>query len=234
MLTFSRLTSATASLLLLSGTVASARPPVEPRAHSVGSRQLQSHSVTARKLAPGAVTRGALSPDILSALDAGGTPGPQGPMGPAGEPGAQGPAGPGAVAIRYSAQASDTPTTQQALDFLGFKVSTSCQKSGTQVQMGLSILSTEAAVIHDHFNVDFGTDPHTPGATQSGTLLFELQPGVEVLSSPPAVDAPNYGRVFVTLIYVAADRVVNVNAVLLIDAANETCQFVGVATPAAG
>jgi len=96
-----------------------------------------------------------------------------------------------------------------------------------------AVLPTEAAVVHDHFNVDFGTDPHIPGAVQTGTLLFELTPGVEVMASPPPVDAPNYGRVFVTLIYVTNARVMTLTMALLINAADGTCQLTGVAVPAA-
>jgi len=204
-----------------------ARQPLAP--NSVGSRELQRHSVTAKKLARGSVTRTALSDDVVAALDATAVPGPTGPQGAPGEPG---PAGPGAVAIRYSAPASDTPTPQTALDFQGFKLSASCQKSGAQTMMGVSVVSTEAAVVHDHFNVDFGTDLHTPGQTQAGTLLFELEPGVEVSAGPPPVDAPNFGRVFATLVYATSTRMVSVNVVLLVNAAEETCQLTGVAIPA--
>jgi hypothetical protein len=97
--------------------------------------------------------------------------------------------------------------------------------------MGLSILSTEAAVVHDHFNVDFGTDPSAPGETQAGTLSFALQPGVAVQAGPPAVEAPNYGRVFATNIYATDTRVMTMTVALLVDAAEATCQLSGVAIP---
>jgi hypothetical protein len=217
-------------LSLTVASVAMARPGVPP--NSVGSRELQRHSVTAKKLARGAVTRSALAPELAAALDAAGVPGPVGPAGPQGAPGAVGPAGPGAAAIRFFAQASDSPTPQTALDFQGLKISATCQKSGTQTRMGFQFVSTEAAVIHDHFNVDFGTDPQSPGSVQTGTLQFELQPGVEVSAAPPPVDSPNFGRVFATLIYETSARIMQLNLVVLVNGADETCRLAGVATPA--
>jgi len=201
-------------------------------AASVGRRELKRHAVTSGKLAAGAVTRETLSDDLLTTLDATGTPGPIGPMGPQGVPGLPGVPGPAAAGIRYSAQASDSATPQTVLDFQGLKLSATCQRNGTQTTMGLSILSAEAAVIHDHFNVDFGTDPHVPGPTQAGTLSFELQPGVAAESGAPPVDAPSYGRVFATLIYVTDTRIMTLTVALLVNASDETCQLSGVAVPA--
>jgi hypothetical protein len=198
------------------------------RSRRVTVPRVEARAEVWRKLAPGAVTRDALSDDVLTTLDAAGTPGPMGPQGAPGEPGVS---GPGAAAIRFSAQASDTPTPQTALDFEGFKLSATCQRIGTQTIVGFGMVSTEAAIVHDHFNVDCGTDPHSPGAVQTGTLLFELLPGVEVSAGPPPVDAPNYGRVFATLIYVTNTRVVTLTIAVLINAADQTCQLTGVAIP---
>ena len=222
------------SVLLLSATTVSARPPLEPRSGSIGTRHLQRHSVTAKKLAPGAVTRDALAPDVRAALDAArGPQGSQGPAGPAGAPGPQGPTGPGAAAIRYQAQASETPTALTALELNGLKLTAACQRNATQTAMEMRILSTEAAVIHEHFTLDTGTDPQSPGPLQAGNLSISLQAGVELVGGLPPVDAPNYGRIFATLLYASASRTMSVTLVLFIDAANERCEVTGVAVPAA-
>ena len=153
-------------------------------------------------------------------------------MGPAGEPGPQGPAGPGAVAIRYFAHASATPTWQTAFDFNGVKLAANCLQDGAQTVMGFSMVSAEAAVIHDHFGVDFGTDPHGPGSgAQTGTLLIELQPNVEVSVAQPAVDGSNFFRAVATLVYVPDTKVMTMTAVTLVNAADQTCQLMGSAIP---
>lgn len=200
-------------------------------ASSVGKRELKRHAVTTPKIAPGAVTRETLSDDVQSALDAAGTPGPTGPQGEPGPAGVPGTPGPGAAAIRYATSSSATPTPQIVLDFQGLRLTATCQQSGTQTSMGFAILSAEGGTVHDHFDLDFGTDPHAPGESQSGTLLFEVQPGVEAQVGPPPIEAPNYGRVFATILYAAPTRTLQLTVVLLVDAGEETCSLTGVAIP---
>src|SRR5262249_42110562 len=128
---------------------------------SVGKKQLKQHSVTTKKLHKLAVTNPkladksvdsrVLSQDLLDKIGGG-----------------------GAKRIHYSANASSSPSLQTALDFNGLKVTAQCVQDGSKVGIDTRLTSAQDGTIQDQFNIDTGTDPHTPSPLQSGTIQIDL------------------------------------------------------------
>ena len=66
--------------------------------------------------------------------------------------------------------------------------------------MNLSALSTAEATLQDNFNVDNGTDPHTPGVPTSGNIELDLPAGVDTPLGGPGATVPDYARVIAVAI----------------------------------
>jgi hypothetical protein len=222
-LTFSNLVACVALLLSLGGVSYAA---ITLPAGSVGTEQLQNRSVTGAKLASRSVQGKALSPKLRKQLKRHGAKGKPGAGGP------QGPQGPGAVAINFSASATDSPTPQTILNVSGLTFTAACQLSRATTQLTLSAKSDQDAVIEDNFNVDGGTDPHTPGSVTTGNLRIDLPGGVETTLGGPSADQPNFFRVIATAIYTSGSRELSFTIAEFVDGAAGTCSVDGTAVPA--
>jgi hypothetical protein len=207
---------------------------------SVGHSELKPDSVTPSELAPGSVGPLALQPAFrreLAQIRHGlGAHGPQGPAGPQGATGpqgadgaegAQGPKGPGAVRVHYRQHASTSPTLETVADISGLKLEAQCESTGSGVQLGLAIDSTEAATGLETISADEGTGEANFGGSTTANLQFNLPEGTTVLGGPSAEEG-KYSRIFANLIYVTPKTTVHLTIALLIDGTAETCAIDGV------
>ena len=228
-LTFANTISVVALFVALGG--ASYAAVSLPR-NSVGTVQLRSDAVTSGKLAPASVRKPSLSPwirDQLARRASDGSPGPTGERGPRGE---TGPRGPGAVPVRYSEAASDTPSPKTVLDIDGLSFTASCDESGGTITANFAARSAEAATLHETITVDSGLDPSSSGpAGFSGNLQIDLPAGVTLQTGGPSA-AAGYTRVAVEGVYSAPSKTVDLHMFLTVDADHARCSINGVAVPA--
>jgi len=204
---------AVAALLMSTAGVSYAASTLAPG--SVGTAQLQGRSVKAKKLANHSVHRRALSKKVRRQLDLGRS-----------EPAASA-ASPDAKSIHFfaDASASEPPTT--ILDFGGLRFTAACSTSGGTTNVNLSALSTADATLQDNFNVDNGTDPHTPGTPMTGNLQLDLPAGVETPLGGPGASSPDYARVIAVAIISTQGRAMTINITEFIDGAAGTCAVDG-------
>jgi hypothetical protein len=199
---------------------------------SVDTRQLRDGSVEGSKLALGSVQKPSLSPWIrgqLARRAAEGPPGRTGETGPRGEPGPQ---GPGAVPVRYSAPASDTPDPQTVLDIEGLSFSASCDESGGTITANFSARSAEAATLHETVTVDSGADLSNSGGVDfTGNLQIALPAGATLETGGPSATS-GYTRVAVQGVYSAPSKTVDLHMFAIVDADAGRCSIDGVAVPA--
>ena len=204
---------AVAALLLATGGVSYAASTLAPG--SVGTPQLQGRSVTAKKLADRSVHRRALSKKVRRQLDL------------ARSQAASSVASPDAKSIHFFAQADASPTPTTILDFGGLRFTATCTASGGTTNVNLSALSTAEATLQDNFNVDNGTDPHTPGVPTSGNIELDLPAGVDTPLGGPGATAPDYARVIAVAIISTQGRTMTINITEFIDGAAGTCAVDG-------
>ena len=204
---------ALAALLLATGGVSYAASTLAPG--SVGTAQLQKRSVKAKKLADHSVHRRALSKKVRRQLDLGRS-----------EPAATD-ASPDAKSIHFSAHGSPSPAPTTILDFGGLRFTAACIASGGTTNVNLSALSTGDAVLQDNFNVDNGTDPHTPGVPTTGNIQLELPAGVDTPLGGPGAASPDYARVIAVAIISTQGRAMTINITEFIDGAAGTCAVDG-------
>lgn len=204
---------ALAALLLATGGVSYAASTLAPG--SVGTAQLQGRSVKAKKLADHSVHRRALSKKVRRQLDLGRS-----------EPAATA-ASPDAKSIHFSAHGSPSPAPTTILDFGGLRFTAACIASGGTTNVNLSALSTGDAVLQDNFNVDNGTDPHTPGVPTTGNIQLELPAGVDTPLGGPGAASPDYARVIAVAIISTQGRAMTINITEFIDGAAGTCAVDG-------
>ncbi len=204
---------ALAALLLATGGVSYAASTLAPG--SVGTAQLQGRSVKAKKLADHSVHRRALSKKVRRQLDLGRR-----------EPAATA-ASPDAKSIHFSAHGSPSPPPTTILDFGGLRFTAACIASGGTTNVNLSALSTGDAVLQDNFNVDNGTDPHTPGVPTTGNIQLELPAGVDTSLGGPGASSPDYARVIAVAIISTQGRAMTINITEFIDGAAGTCAVDG-------
>ena len=204
---------ALAALLLATGGVSYAASTLAPG--SVGTAQLQGRSVKAKKLADHSVHRRALSKKVRRQLDLGRS-----------EPAATA-ASPDAKSIHFSAHGSPSPAPTTILDFGGLRFTAACIASGGTTNVNLSALSTGDAVLQDNFNVDNGTDPHTPGVPTTGDVQLELPAGVDTPLGGPGAASPDYARVIAVAIISTQGRAMTINITEFIDGAAGTCAVDG-------
>ena len=79
----------------------------------------------------------------------------------------------------------------------------------------------------DNFNVDNGTDPHTPGVPTSGNIELDLPAGVDTPLGGPGATAPDYARVIAVAIISTQGRAMTINITEFIDGAAGTCAVDG-------
>ena len=211
-LSFSNLV-AVAALLLATGGVSYAASTLAPG--SVGTPQLQGRSVTAKKLADRSVHRRALSKKVRRQLDRARTQSTATAASPDAKP------------IHFFAQGSASPTPITIFDFGGLRFTASCATSGGTTNVNLSALSTADATIQDNFNVDNGTDPHTPGVPTSGNIELDLPAGVDTPLGGPGATSPDYARVIAVAIVSTEGRAMTVDIAEFIDGAAGTCTVDG-------
>jgi hypothetical protein len=209
-LTFANAVSVVA-LMLATGGVSWAA--ITLPAQSVGTKQLQRHSVTSKKLADRSVRRRTLSKKVRRQLDQARAPGS--------------PATPDARSIDYFAQASSSPTPTTILDFRGLRFTAACTASGGTTNVNLSALSSSDAVLQDNFNVDNGTDPHTPGPLSSGNVELDLPGGVDTPLGGPGANSPDFARVIAVAVISTQGRAMTINITEFIDGAAGTCRVDG-------
>lgn len=202
---------AVAALLLATGGVSYAASTLAPGI--VGTPQLKGRSVTAKKLADRSVHRRALSKKVRRQLDLARS---QAAV-----------ASPDAKSIHFFAQADASPTPTTILDFGGLRFTATCTASGGTTNVILSALSTAEATLQDNFNVDNGTDPHTPGVPTSGNIELDLPAGVNTPLGGPGATAPDYARVIAVAIISTQGRAMTINITEFIDGAAGTCAVDG-------
>lgn len=204
---------AVAALLLATGGVSYAASTLAPG--SVGTAQLQGRSVKAKKLADHSVHRRALSKKVRRQLDLGRS-----------EPAATA-ASPDAKSIHFFAHDSPSPAPTTILDFGGLRFTAACIASGGTTNVNLSALSTADATLQDNFNVDNGSDPHTPGVPTTGNVQLDLPAGVDTPLGGPGAASPDYARVIAVAIISTQGRAMTINITEFIDGAAGTCAVDG-------
>jgi hypothetical protein len=199
---------------------------------SVGTRQLRDDSVDETKLAAGSVEKRSLSPWIRGQLARRAEDGSPGPRGEAGPRGATGPRGPGAVAVDYSAAASETPNPQTVLDVDGLSFSVSCDESGGTVTANFAARSAVEGTLNETVTVDSGLDAIGSGAVDfTGNLQIDMPAGTALETGGPSA-AAGFTRVAVEAVYSAEGRTVYLHMFTTVDATAGKCSINGVAIPA--
>ena len=199
---------------------------------SVGTKQLRDRSVDASKIALGGVRKHSLSPWIRDQLARRGAQGPPGRTGATGARGETGPRGPGAVPVRYSQAASETPNPQTVFEIEGLAFSASCDQNGGTITANFAARSAEAATLNETVTVDSGSDPSNSGPVDfTGNLQIDLPAGTTLQTGGPSATT-GYTRVAVQGIYSAPSRTVDLHMFLTVDADKARCSINGVAVPA--
>ena len=139
-------------------------------AGSVGTVQIRDGAVTGRKLSTATVGLRPLSPQAVLAL--------------------------GAARVRYASAASESAPTRTLLHLGGIKLQGACRRAapGGTTELVFTITAGQATTLHDSFSADSGTDLHSPGTIQPGTIEFQLPAGTPTQLGGPSADASHFVR----------------------------------------
>ena len=191
--------------------------------HAVTRSKLAARAVDTHQLARRAVTLKRLSRGVRARLNRAGRPGPQGPPGPS------------ARRINFRADATASPSPTTVLNVEGFQLAAACVLNAGNVQLDLTLTSTEDAIAQDMFSVDQGTNPGVPN-TQSfastGNIQIPLVAGIGFTTGIPPVSAPNYLRSIATVIVSSDSRTITLNVAAIADADPQQCSVAGTAVSA--
>ena len=245
-LTFSNVISMLALCVALGGVSYAA---VSLPRNSVGTAQLRKHSVKAGKIAPKSVGSSALASGIRKKLNKSGTVGPQGPVGPKGPDGPQGPdgprgpvgprgsvgpQGPGAVRLHLSQDGASGVVPQAIGTVAGLTLKAACDTTSGQTSLVFAVHADQAGVIQENFQNDSGSDPHSPGPTQSGNLQIDVPSGDSVLGGPPSVPSGTYFRTIANLVFTSATQTASINIAAVAYGSIAHCTVDGVGVPTSG